>query len=215
MLRGGRIFLFLLAFSFALSSNSYADNFYWVQLITSYEDYDAKYFSNPDFSGMSVSAGTYSPSSNVYVKFDDAQRQLFFVPAWSALLPPWNIYSRSFGIALNHPWWGMNAFFYIDENKNTVFDSGEPYRTILARPAGTYFFMDPPVISSITGGIHPTVSWDPVGGADQYRFGIAGINPDGTANLGDVKFITDWLTETSYNLYRRPFRELPTLCDFY
>jgi hypothetical protein len=201
MINNKKLSLFALAFLLTLSANSYADNFYYVLLTTLYDDYDSHYFSNPDFSGMSVSAGTYSGSSNVYVKFGAAQSQLTFVPKWSEQLAPWNIYSRNFGIGLDHPWWGTDAFFYIDENKNGAFDSGEPNRTILAstRPAGTYFFLAAPVITSITGGFHPTFSWDPIEGADQYRFGIAGINPDGTANIGDLKFITPWSTETSYS----------------
>lgn len=198
-MRRRKIALFILLFSFSLLSNSYADNFYWVQLTTTNEIYDHSYFSNQNFSGMSVSAGTYSSSSDVYVVFGTDQRKLTYIPEWSALLPPYNIYSRSFGMDLTNPWWGMDAVFYIDENKNGILgDDGDIKRTISARPSGTYYFMDPVTITSITGGTHPTIVWSPVTGADQYRFGIAGINPDGTANIRDVKYISGWLTDTSF-----------------
>ena len=203
MARIKKIFFLVLAFFFLFLTNSYSDDFGVVQLYSDNFDYDAKYFSNPDFKGMRVAAGTlpfYTPPSevdNVYVIFGTDQFLLDYYPKWSVAFSM-NIYAIGLEIGLDDSKWKTDAFFYIDKNKNNIFDSGEPSRIINARQDGTYFFMNPPKITSITGGVHPIITWDPVLNADQYRFGIAGINPDGTANTADIRFISDWFTDTSF-----------------
>lgn len=80
----------------------------------------------------------------------------------------------------------------------------------------------------ITGGIYPTITWDPVSDADNYRVGISGINsginPDGTANLtanlNDLRFLKIGLTTNSYtytgNLFEnyQPYAIFVDACDY-
>jgi len=192
-------------------TNAYADDFYWVQLNSVNNDFDGNYFPNQDNVGMGASAGTQSASSKVYVQFNttnpvqyDSSKtnyQLNYLSQWSALLPPNNIYSRSFFPIPPAPpypsWETVNAFFFIDTG-TPGYDASDPSRYILPRPSGTYHFLSAASIAQITGGIYPTITWNPVPDAENYRFGILGINPDGTANLNDLKFIVTGLTTNSY-----------------
>jgi len=199
--------LFLFVFSL---TNTYADDFYWVQLNSVNNVYDHNVFSNPDFVGMQTAAGTQSNSSNVYVQFNtsnpvqyDPSRtnyQLTYLPNWSALMPPWNIYTRNFSIPTAPPyaWWETrNAFYFIDIGPSG-YDSGDPSRYISPRPQNTYHLLNAPGNVQITGGFYPTITWDLVPDAENYRVGISGINPDGTANVGDVRFLASGLTTNSY-----------------
>jgi hypothetical protein len=203
--------LALLLFVLSLT-NTYADDFYWVQLYSVNNDYDVNYFSNTDIVGMGASAGTESASSNVYVQFNSKNPvqydpskpnyKLNYLSQWSALTPPWNIYSRTFFPIPPAPPYSAyeittNAFFFID-TVTPGYDSGDPSRYILPRPSGTYHFLSAPPNVQITGGVYPTITWDLVPDAENYRLGIIGINPDSTANLNDLKFIISGLTTNSY-----------------
>jgi hypothetical protein len=193
-------------------TNAYANDFYWVQLNSVNNDFDGNYFSNTDIVGMGASAGIQSASNNVYVQFNtttnpvqyDPSRinyQLNYLSQWSPFFPPWNIYSRSFFPIPPAPpypsWETINAFFFIDTG-TPGYDNNDPSSYILPRPSGTYHFLSAPSNVQITGGFYPTITWNLVPDAENYRLGILGINLDGTANLNDLKFIVSGLTTNSY-----------------
>jgi hypothetical protein len=181
-------------------TNAYADDFYLVQLNSVRNVYDPSYFSVADQYAMLTAAGTQSDSSRVFVQFNpigDKSQISTYLPQWSALLPPWNLYVLSVPktSTYNFDYYETNnAFFFIDLNNNSVFDSGEKNREILYRSAGTYNFLDGAKITQITGGIYPTITWDSVQGAENYRFGIAGLTASGLPDINDLKFIKSGVT---------------------
>jgi hypothetical protein len=189
-------------------TKAYSDDFYWVQLTSAHNVYDPSYFSVPEQKYMQTSVGTQSNSSNAFVQFNNKSPLQYdpsatnspistYLPKWSALLPPWNIYYLN--IPPNFPYYySNNAVYFIDTNSNSAYDSGEPLRFIPARPTGTYDFLDAPSNVQITGGIYPTITWIPVADAENYRVGIAGLNPDGTPNINDLQFVVSGLTSESY-----------------
>jgi|GEM_PF-1035269 hypothetical protein len=215
-MRQKKTLLILALFLFVLSlTNAYSDDFYWVQLNSNNNVYDPSYFSVPEQKYMQAAAGTYSNSSHVFVQFNNksplqydpiaTNYSLTYLPQWSALFPPWNIYNRN--IPTNFPYYeSNNAVYFIDMNNNSAYDSGEPLRFIPARPTGTYSFLDAASNVQITGGIYPTITWDPVADAENYRVGIVGFNPDGTPNLSDLEFIVSGLTSTSYTYSGSPLQ---------
>jgi hypothetical protein len=204
----GKKTLLVLALSFfnLLLMNAYTDDFYWVQFNSVNSVYD-NVFTNPDLVGMSAAATTQSNSSNVYfqvntkdpVKYDESKTnyKLSYLPQWSALLPPWNLYTNNFNIPPYYWLETQNVFFFIDTG-NLGYDINDPSSYILPRTSNTYHLLDAASNVQITGGIHPTITWDPVLDADNYRVGISGINPDGTANLIDLRFIATGLPSNSY-----------------
>jgi hypothetical protein len=91
-------------------------------------------------------------------------------------------------------------------NNNSAYETGEPLRFIPSRLTGTYKFLDAVSNVQITGGIYPTIAWDPVADAENYRVGISGFNPDGTPNIFDLKFTVTGLTSTSYTYSGNPLQ---------
>jgi hypothetical protein len=199
-MRQKKTLLVLALLLFVLSlTNTYADDFYFVQLNSVRNVYDPSYFSVTDQYAMLTAAGTQSDSSKVFVQFNpigDKSQISNYLPQWSALLPPWKIYVLSSPKNSNYNfdyYETNNAFFFIDLNNNSAFDSGEPNREILSRSTDTYNFLGGAKITQVTGGIYPTITWDPVEGAENYRFGIAGLT-GGIPNINDLKFIKSGVT---------------------
>jgi len=207
-MRQKKISLVLALFLFVfLLPDAYADDFYWVQLNSAHNVYDPS-FGVTEQKYVQTSAGTQSNSSQVFYQFNNKSPLQYdpsktnyqlttYLPQWSALLPPWNIYVRN--ISANFPAYeANNEVFFIDMNSNSAYDSGEPLRFIPSPPTGTYKFLDAASNVQITGGIYPTITWDSVADAENYRVGIVGFNPDGTPNTADLEFMATGLTSTSY-----------------
>ena len=213
-MRQKKTLLILALFLFVLFlTKAYSDDFYWVQLNSFHNVYDPSYFSVPEQKMMQATAGTQSNSSQVFVQFNNksplqydpskTNNSLTYLPQWSALLPPYNIYNRNF-LANSLYFESNNAVFFIDTN-NPGYD-GEPLLYIPSRPTGTYSFLDVASNVQITGGIYPTITWDPVAYAENYRVEIVGFNPDGTPNIADLQFIVKDLTSTSYTYSGSPLQ---------
>jgi hypothetical protein len=197
-------------------TKAYSDDFYWVQLYSAHNVYDPSYFSVPEQKYMQTSVGTQSNSSEAFVQFNSLSPMQYdsgatnspistYLPQWSALLPPYNIYYLN--IPTNFPYYyANNAVYFIDTNNNQALDGSEPSRFIPFRPTGTYSFLDVASNVQITGGIYPTITWDPVPDAENYRVGIVGFNPDGTPNINYLQFIASGLTSTSYTYSGDPLQ---------
>jgi hypothetical protein len=118
---------------------------------------------------------------------------------WSKFLP-WNLYVRTDPYPSAAVLLTLNAYFFIDGNSNAKYDNGEPFSSILSsiRPTGTYNLLNAAQNVQITGGIYPTITWDPVTDAENYRVGILGFDIYGNPNLSDLKFLTGFSTSESY-----------------
>jgi hypothetical protein len=215
-MRQKKTLLILALFLFVLFlPKAYSDDFYWVQFNSFHNVYDPSYFSVPEDKYMQAAAGTYSNLSQVFVQFNNKSPlqydssaynfSLTYLPQWSALLPPYNIYTRNF--LANFPYFeSNNAVYFIDTNSNSAYDIGEPLSSIPSRPTGTYSFLDVASNVQITGGIYPTITWNPVPNAVNYRVEIVGFNPNGTPNIADLQFIVTGLTSTSYTYSGSPLQ---------
>jgi hypothetical protein len=201
--------LLILALSlFVLSlTNTYADDFHGVNVFLSHNVYDS-IFSTPEQKVIQSAAYTDSNSSAVRVQFnsgsyDSNMGSLFFMYAdqWSKFLP-WNLYVRTNPYPSDAVLLTQNAYFFIDNvNANGKWDPGEPFSSFLSsgRPPGTYNLLDAAQNVKITGGIYPTITWDPVEYADNYRVGIVELDINGKPNLNYVKFITGFLPSDLYS----------------
>lgn len=211
-MRQKKTLLILALLLFVLSlPKAYSDGFYTREFNSYHNVYDPIYFpSIPEQEYMQPAASTQSNLSHVFVQFNNksplqydpsaTNYSLNYLPKWSALLSPLNIYYLNIpAVPTDFPYYeANNVVFFLDMNNNSVRDSGEPLRFVQARPTGTYSFLDAASNVQITGGIHPTITWDPVAGAENYKVAILGLNPDGTPNITDLKFITGILTSELY-----------------
>jgi hypothetical protein len=196
----------------------FVESFNWVQLTAENRVYDHSYFTTPDAYAMFAAAAVNTnPSHHVYLQLNApvANPQydipLTYLPAWS------NFYGPSINAQFLLPTAGYNppssyeppgqwyehhtvdsqlydvfAFFYIDLDNSGHYDSGVDSfpENINPRPQGTYFPLSAVSNVQITGGAHPTITFDPVSGADKYRINILGLNNSGNPNIMDLKFGT-------------------------
>ena len=94
-------------------------------------------------------------------------------------------------------WENKTYTFFIDANGNGLFDSGETNEDWFI-PSGSIREMDVINNVNISGGIHPTISWDPVPDADVYMVNFYSILESGFPNQ-DVRLHTSGhITGTSY-----------------
>ena len=131
--------------------------------------------SNSSAVRVQFNAGSYDPNMN--------SLPFTYQDQWSKFLP-WNLYVRTDPYPSAAVLLTLNAYFFIDGNSNAKYDNGEPFSSILSsiRPTGTYNLLNAAQNVQITGGIYPTITWDPVTDAENYRVGILGFDIYGNPN---------------------------------
>ena len=200
-----------------LLTNAYAVNFEAVNLYSYFNVYDPITFpSVATAQGMQVVAITDSNLYPVRNQFNTTNPVVYdpskpnfptnYLPKWSNLpiYPTGSIYIASF--PFNSPWKYQNVVFFIDTITNGTYDNVEPLTYILPRLSGSYQFLNAAQNVQISGGIYPTITWDPVTEAELYRVGIVGFDANGNPYLNDLKFVTDFLTSTSYTYSGSPLQ---------
>lgn len=174
-------------FSFDESSVYYNGNIYWFMYTWAHTSGDPPrdpvYFDSPVYSDLSSDDPIqldYRPS--YYPTGPDFHTMPFF--DFDDFAPP------------GGDWENKTYRFYLDTNKNGEEDSGEPVR-VWPIPSGSLRQLEIPQNVTISGGIHPTISWDPVtfitdGGymVNFYSLTSSGF-PDFSVRLGTSLYLTD------------------------
>jgi hypothetical protein len=95
-------------------------------------------------------------------------------------------------------WENKTYTFLIDQNLNGELDPGEPTRQ-WEIPSGSIRQMDIPQNVTISGGDHPTISWDSVPFADRYMVNFYSLTDDGFVDLTARLFTTGHMTATTFD----------------
>jgi hypothetical protein len=190
-------------------TNTYADTVTGVSLYSDNRVY-ATPFTTPNTYSMMAAAQVQFDGDmhNVYLQlFQEPsnikyQTSLDYFSTWATLpnrqygklLPSDYPPPGSYYEAQGYPQ-GAIARFYIDTDNDGNFDENLPFedpswKMIPPRPVGTYNQL--PVVTNvqITGGIHPTLTWDSVAEAEKYRVLILGLDAAGNPVADDLKLMT-------------------------
>ena len=96
------------------------------------------------------------------------------------------------------PAWEEKTYvFFIDADDDEAWGAGEPKREWYI-PAGSITQMDIPQNVVISGGIHPTIAWDPVPDADRYMVNFYSLTEDGFPDLAVRLHTSGQISDTSY-----------------
>jgi hypothetical protein len=206
-----RAIFFVIFFLFIVPiTNTYADTdtFSGVSLYSDNRVYATPFTTENTYS-MMAAAQVPSTTHNVYLQlFQELpiiqyQTSLDSFSTWPngqygkllpSSFPPGHYYEMRDPNDPNDPK-GAIARFYIDLDDDGKFNENlQPpnpsFVLIPPRPLNTYTKLSAVTNVQITGGIHPTLTWDSVQGADKYRVLILGLDALGNPVADDFKYMT-------------------------
>ncbi len=110
------------------------------------------------------------------------------------------LYNWGFPTAGGYPapgssWEGREYTLYVDWNpQDGDRDPGDVFKSFTLS-ANSLVELDVPETVTVSGGIHPTVTWTPVTQADYYRIRLFPLGGDGNPDTMDLLFQTDPILE--------------------
>jgi len=200
-MRNRKLFLFIIAIITFMASGASA-----VQFSSTYRasinpiNY---YYSHSGFEVciMTIGAVIDEDGYNVYVKnipSAPGDLKLFALSGWDNFYP--YTHAAQLRPSSGYPWPGIEyegiAYtFYIDENGNQSLDSGEPEDTFTLS-AGSIEILGFVQNVTVSGGIHPTITWDPVdqdGNEIEYRIRMYPVDESNYAIRSELLFQSEFV----------------------
>jgi len=169
------------------------------------------YFSNSgsEYCAMSVGAIVDEDSYDIYVKNipnapDDYK--LFALSGWNVFYP--YTHAGLLRPSQGYPepgldYEGIEYTFFIDENGNGNLDSGEPTDTFTLS-LGSIKILGFAQNVTVSGGINPTITWDPVNqdsSETQYRIRIFPVDENNNAIGSELLFQSEFIQPNASNSF--------------